>query len=251
MRLGKRLARSDATRRLLCWLVQLYVRLVAATSRWQVEGARHIAELRERHRPVIVAFWHGRMLMLPVSWVRDGRMQLHMLISHHRDGHIIAGAIAYFGIGWIQGSSRDGGAAALRAMLRKMRAGESVGITPDGPEGPAMHASRGIVAVARLGQVPIVPMTYATSRRRILGTWDRFHLALPFSRGVFLWGEPIHVPAELDEAEVETWRAHIEARMNALTAEADRLAGQEAVAPGTLTRSEWHLQRRAARAGGA
>ena len=51
--------------------------------------------------------------------------------------------------------------------------------------------------------VPIVPITYATSRRRVLRTWDRFHLALPFGRGVFLWGEPIEIAAELDEAGLE------------------------------------------------
>jgi lysophospholipid acyltransferase (LPLAT)-like uncharacterized protein len=249
MHLGKRLVRSDAAQRLLCWLVHLYVRLIWFTSRWRVEGARNILDLYDRREPAIVAFWHGRLLMLPLAW--HGRSPFHMLISHHRDGRIIAGGVAYFGIGWIKGSSHDGGAAALRAILRKIRAGETVGITPDGPEGPAMRASRGIVAAARLGRVPIVPVTYATSRRRILRTWDRFHLAFPFSRGVFVWGEPIHVPAELDEAGMETWRVLVEARVNALTAEADAAVGHEAVAPGTLTRHEWRLRRRAARAGGA
>jgi lysophospholipid acyltransferase (LPLAT)-like uncharacterized protein len=249
MHLGKRLVRSDVAQRLACWLVHLYVRLIWITSRWQVEGARNILDLYERREPAIVAFWHGRLLMLPLAW--HGRSPFHMLISHHRDGRIIAGAVAYFGIGWIQGSSHDGGTAALRAILRKIRAGETVGITPDGPEGPAMRASRGIVAAARLSRAPIVPVTYATSRRRILGTWDRFHLGFPFSRGVFAWGEPIHVPSDLDEAGMESWRALVEARMNDLTAEADRLVGRDAVAPGTLTRSEWRLQRRAARTGSA
>jgi len=245
----KRVVRSDAAQRFLCWIVHLYVRLIWLTSRWQVEGARNILDLYDRREPAIVAFWHGRLLMLPLAW--HGQSPFHMLISHHRDGRIIAGAVAYFGIGWIQGSSHDGGAAALRAILRKLRAGETVGITPDGPEGPAMRASRGIVAAARLGRAPIVPVTYATSHRRILHTWDRFHLGFPFSRGVFCWGEPIHVPAELDDAGMETWRALVEARMNALTAEADRLVGHEALEPGTLTRHEWRLQRRAARTGSA
>jgi hypothetical protein len=49
---------------------------------------------------------------------------------------------------------------------------------------------------------------------------------------------------------MEAWRAHVEERMNALTADADRRVGHEAIAPGTLTRREWNLRRRAARAGG-
>jgi lysophospholipid acyltransferase (LPLAT)-like uncharacterized protein len=244
MRVAKRWLTSDAGRRALCFVIALYVRLVHLTSRWTTVGAEHPDALAAQKRPFIVAFWHGRMLMLPLMWAR--RAPLYMLMSGHRDGRIIAGAVAYFGIGSIEGSTTTGGGGALRAMLRHSRAGASVGITPDGPNGPAMRASEGIVAAARLAAVPIVPMTYATSRRHIAATWDSFHVALPFSRGVYLWGEPIEVPAELDQDGVEEWRRRIERRLNELTAEADRRVGREAVRPGTLARHEWRAARRAA-----
>jgi hypothetical protein len=244
MRALKRWLRSDAATRLLVLLIALYVRLVYATSRWTTFGAATPDALTAARRPFIIAFWHGRMLMLPMMWAR--RSPLHMLISGHRDGHIIAGAVAPFGIGWIEGSTASGGTAALRAMVRHIRTGACVGITPDGPYGPAMRASAGIVAAARLARAPIVPMTYATSRRRIIGSWDRFHLALPLSRGVFCWGEAIEIPATLEDGEVEHWRRTIEERLNALTAEADRKVGHDAVSPGTLARNEWRAQRRAA-----
>lgn len=240
----KRWLRADANRRALCWLIQLYIRLVHMTSRWTMVGAEIPDALIASQRPFIVAFWHGRMLMLPMMWAR--RAPLYMLMSGHRDGRIIADAVAYFGIGSVEGSTSAGGTAALRAMVRHIRAGSCVGITPDGPNGPAMRASEGIVAAARLASAPIVPMTYATSRRRIVQSWDRFHLALPLSRGVFLWGEVIAVPAALDAAEAERWRALIEERMNALTAEADRRVGRDAVTPGTLARREWRAERHAA-----
>ena len=244
----KRWLRAEARQGAVCWLVQLYIRVVRHTSRWTVVGAEIPDALLAARRPYNVAFWHGRLLMLPVMWAR--RAPLYMLMSGHRDGRLIAGAVAYFGIGSIEGSSSAGGSAALRTMLRHTRGGASVGITPDGPNGPAMRASAGIVAAARLAQVPIVPMTYATSRRRILATWDRFHLALPFGRGVFVWGEAIDVPAELDAKGIEHWRALIEERMTALTVEADRRVGQAATEPGTLARHEWRARRRAAGGGG-
>ncbi len=244
----KRWLRAEASRGLLGWLVQLYIRLVHRTSRWTMIGSEIPDALIAAHRPFIIAFWHGRLLMLPVMWAR--RAPLYMLISGHRDGRLIARAIGYFGIGSIEGSTTEGGSGALRAMLRHVRDGAAVGITPDGPDGPAMRATSGIVAAARLARAPIVPMTYATSRRRVLATWDRFHLALPFSRGVFLWGEAIEVPAELDAAGTEHWRALIEERMTALTVEADRRVGCDATEPGTLARHEWHARRRAAGGGG-
>jgi lysophospholipid acyltransferase (LPLAT)-like uncharacterized protein len=240
----RRWLRSETCRTLLVWAIQVYIRIVHATCRWTIVGAEHPGALLRQGQPVIVAFWHGRMLMLPQMWAR--RAPLFMLMSQHRDGRIIAGAVSHFGIGSIEGSTNTGGSAALRAMLRHIRAGASVGITPDGPNGPAMRASDGIVAAARLARAPIVPMTYATSRRRILASWDRFHLALPFGRGVFLWGEPIRVPERLDDEGMREWRGVIEARLNALTQEADRIVGCPSVAPGTLARHEWRAQRRAA-----
>ncbi len=243
MSFHKRLLRSDQGLRLLCWLVQAYIRLVYATSRWTVEGAAFPRAIRDAGQAFILAFWHGRLLMMPMAWQRLAPM--HMLISGHVDGQLIAGAVRHFDIDTVHGSSNDGGSAALRAMVRWLKAGDCVGITPDGPDGPAMRASRGIVAVARLSGAAIVPLAYATRARRVLQSWDRFHFPLPFSRGIFLWGEPIRVDPDLDEAGMEACRALVEQRLNALTAEADRRMGHEAVAPGTLDRLALRDLRRA------
>lgn len=257
MALGKRLLRARATRRVLSFLVYLYMRFVYRTTRWTVVGEEHPRRLVTEGKPCIATFWHGRLLMLPMGLRRLMRglgrrktVPVHMLISGHGDGRAISDVIGFTDIMTVEGSSNQGGSGALRAMVRFLEAGDYVGITPDGPNGPAMRASAGVIAIARLGKAPILPYTYATSRRRILDTWDRFHMPLPFGRGVFIWGEPIEIPAELDESDAEAWRQRVEERMNALTAEADRRVGREAVAPGTLTRSEWRLRRRAARAGG-
>jgi lysophospholipid acyltransferase (LPLAT)-like uncharacterized protein len=234
----RRLLRNDRLRRLACWFISVYVRIVYLTNRWTVQGGELPHRLlRERGR-FILAFWHGRLLMIPMAWQRLAPM--HMLISAHPDGRIIADAVTHFGVASIAGSTNRGGSAALRTMLKRLKAGDCVGITPDGPRGPAMTASVGIVNVARLAQVPILPVSYATSRRRVLDSWDRFHLALPFGRGVFLWGEPIELPAELAAEEVEEARRLIEARMIEMVREADRCVGHPApespIAAGSPTR---------------
>jgi lysophospholipid acyltransferase (LPLAT)-like uncharacterized protein len=180
-------------------------------------------------RPFILAFWHGRLLMMPYVWQRGVAMR--MLISTHRDGELIAGTIRHFGLGSVRGSSRRDGAAALRAMLKALRGGACVGITPDGPRGPRMRASEGVVGIAKLSGVQVLPAAFATSRRKLLGSWDRFALALPFSRGVFVWGAPIEVGRH-DDTAVAT--ARIEAALNAVTSEADRLVGQSPVLPAEL-----------------
>jgi lysophospholipid acyltransferase (LPLAT)-like uncharacterized protein len=218
--------RSAWVRRCACFLAAQYIRLVHATSSWRVVNGAAADAAWASGKPFILAFWHGRLLMMPYAWRRGVKM--NMLISTHRDGELIAETIRHFGLGSVRGSSRRDGAAALRAMLKALKAGECVGITPDGPRGPRMRASEGVVGIAKLAGVPVLPAAFGTSRRRLLGSWDRFALALPFSRGVIVWGEPIAVDRREDSASAVR---RIELALNGVTAEADRLVGQTPVEP--------------------
>jgi lysophospholipid acyltransferase (LPLAT)-like uncharacterized protein len=94
-----------------------------------------------------------------------------------------------------------------------------------------MRVSGAVIEIARRSGAPIIPATYACSRRKVIGTWDRFVVALPFGRGVFAWGEPIAVPRDADAERREIARGEVEDALNALTDEADRLVGQETIAP--------------------
>lgn len=232
-RLIKRIGRSETMRGFLCWSAAQYIRLVRHSGSWQTRGGAHIALLLAQKRPFILAFWHGRILMAPCPWP-NGRT-IKMLISTHRDGELIARTVAHFGIETVRGSKSRGGSAALRTMAKALEAGHDVGITPDGPRGPRMRAQPGAIALASLSGAPIVPLTYSCARRRVLGSWDRFILALPFGRGVFLWGEPLSVPRDADAAARETLRRELERRMNALSAEADRLMGHAPIEPDSET----------------
>jgi len=230
--LVKRIGKSDQVRGLLCWLGSLYIRLVRLTGHWTIEGGEAARAHWAEGKPFILAFWHGRILMMPYCWNRA--IPIHMLISQHRDGQIIARTVSHFGIQTIAGSSSKGGSAALRAMLKALKGGECVGITPDGPRGPRMRASEGVAQVARMAGVPVIPCSFSAKRRKLLGSWDRFQVALPFSRGVFVWGEPITVPAKADAGEQAALLARIEAELNAITDRADALMGHEPVAPAPI-----------------
>jgi hypothetical protein len=95
-----------------------------------------------------------------------------------------------------------------------------------------MRAQSGIILLARLSGAPIVPSTYSVSRRKLASSWDRFVIALPFSRGLYLWGAPIHVAYDADDEALETARLQLENTLNELTATADRLMGVEVATPG-------------------
>ncbi len=212
-----------------CFIGALYIRLVRYTGRWRIDGEDIPESFRTAGRPFILAFWHGRLLMMPYCWRRTDLV--NMLISGHRDGRLISQTVRHFNINSVVGSTTRGGAQATRHLIRLVRAGGIVGITPDGPRGPRMRVGEGTVALARLTGAPIVPATFSASRRRVVGSWDRFVLALPFARGVFLWGTPIEVPRDADADTLEAKRLALETAMNGLTERADAMMGQAAIEP--------------------
>ena len=213
----------------LCWLAAAYVRLLRWTGRWTIVGDEALLAFMKTGAPFIVSFWHGRLLMMPFSHDKQGRT-VEMLISNHPDGRLIAKTVGHLGIGTIVGSTSRGGTKAARKLTRRLRDENGIiGITPDGPRGPRMRASNGVVALARLAEVPIFAIAYSTNRGKLLNSWDRFLLPYPFCRGVFAWGEPIYVPKDADKATLERKRTEVEAALTAVMRQCDEMVGRPVV----------------------
>lgn len=228
-RLIRGISRDERVREAVSWLLAWYIRFVHRTTRWDIVGG----DILERHWnagiPFIAAFWHSRLLMMVCQW--RSQQPVHMLISQHADGRFIARTVDRFGLGVIAGSSRRGGADAVRAMVKALKAGESIGITPDGPRGPRQRIGAGPISLARLSGAPILPVTYSFKHRILLKSWDRLLVPLPFGKAVLVCGRPVEVPREASEAALEALREEVEERLNAITAAADTRMGHKPVEP--------------------
>ncbi len=250
MSLSKRALKTPALQATLAWLAARYLGLVRRTTRWQREMPPETAAIFAARQPAIACFWHGRMLVMREAW-QDEPRRFHMLISGHRDGAFIARAMRLIGCSVITGSGTapdKGGRQALKAMGDVLDAGQVVGITPDGPRGPLMRAKGGAIAVAQATGAPIVPVSGAVRRGRLLGSWDRFLLPWPVNRGVLLFGPPIAVAADARLEDLELARRRLEAELIRLTQEADRRCGRRPVEPdvdsGRRPKSRKRLRRR-------
>ncbi|MBW8269651.1 lysophospholipid acyltransferase family protein [Caldovatus aquaticus] len=202
----RRLTRLPAVQAMLAWLLGHYLALVIRTTRWSVVGGGHGLPFLRCRTPVVIAFWHERLAVVPAFAVLARRLfpgagiRPHVLVSRHRDGRFIGAAVRRFGLATVHGSSSRGAAAGARALVRALRAGEIVAITPDGPRGPRRVAAPGVAQLAAVCGVPVLPVAAATSARRILArTWDRMVFPLPFGRGVLAIGAPIAVPRDAPE----------------------------------------------------
>jgi lysophospholipid acyltransferase (LPLAT)-like uncharacterized protein len=232
LRILRRIVKSIAFQAVLCWCAAQYIRLVWFSGRWITRGADDANARFGRGDPVIVATWHGRLLMAPFGWHHSDRT--HILVSAHSDGQIISRALAHFDTRTITGSTRRGGAQALRQLHRVLRDGGAVGITPDGPRGPRMRVTPGIIQLARLTGAPIYPFVFSARPCRVFESWDRFMLPLPFARGLYLWGAPVFVDRHAGKEAMEAARRALEDSLNALTRQADDELGHRAIEPAPM-----------------
>ena len=178
-------------------LIRIMFYFLRYSIRWQDVGVPYRPLDAQR---CIHAFWHARLLMLLRI---TSQWHGYMLISEHRDGGFISDTLNLCGVDTVRGSTTRGGA---RAMLRLLRAvkdeGRHIGITPDGPKGPREVVQKGTIQLAMKSGLPVMPICWATSRCWRARSWDRFYIPQPFSRGVFVYGEPIFIAPDddMDEA---------------------------------------------------
>jgi len=166
--------------------------------------------------PAIGAFWHGRLLMMPIVYKGRG---LSFLVSSHRDGQVVGKALQRFGFHAILGSTTRKGFSGFKQMVKAY--GSDIAIVPDGPRGPRHRVQIGVIELAKLTGRAVIPLTFSSSKRKIFNTWDQFLLPYPFSKGVFMWGEPIEVDPHGDRPHLEEKRILLENRLNDLTERAD------------------------------
>ncbi len=154
------------------------IRGLGITMSWSVEGAEPVDQLYAQGKQIIIAFWHGQQLMMPLAY--RGK-NAHILISQHRDGEMICRIVKRFGFGAVRGSSTRGGGVALRQLIRLGRSGVDLVVTPDGPKGPRHIVQKGVIQLAQATGLPIVPLTFACSKKKSspVGISSSCHSLLP------------------------------------------------------------------------
>ncbi len=205
------------------WLV----RGLAGTIRIQLVGEEHLERARGENGRVLMACLHGRMF-IPV-WVH-GSEGVTTLVSQSRDGEVVARLVHKLGHKTVRGSSHRGAFEGLREMI-KVGKESTIAMMVDGPRGPREEPKMGTIALARLTGLPIVPLLGSAKSHWEFGSWDRFQLPKPFSRGIVGYGEGLIVPrsAKGEEA-MEEYRVELQHRLLALKDRIDRVASGEEIA---------------------
>jgi lysophospholipid acyltransferase (LPLAT)-like uncharacterized protein len=172
--------------------------------------------------PAIYCLWHNRLALCMEAYLEQTRRRsrgkgLAALISASKDGAFLAAILERFQVQPVRGSSSRRGPQALLELTSWAERGYDLAITPDGPRGPRYVVQEGVMSVAQLTGLPIVPFGFFLHRKIRLKSWDEFQIPLPFSRCDLSLGEPIYVPREATDAQREEIRRRLEQTLKTIS----------------------------------
>lgn len=197
------------------------VTALMATVRFRVENEASWRRLADAGGPILFMPWHGRLL--PLTWLHR-HQRIIGLVSASADGEYITRVIRRWGFDVVRGSSSRGGDVAFRELVRLVRQGRSIAITPDGPRGPRERVKPGIIQLAQLTGAPILPLAGGTRRAWWFESWDRFLIPKPFATVHVAYADPVTIPRKLDADGLAAEAARLEEIMADLMARVDAAA---------------------------
>ncbi len=203
----------------IAWLVLFPL---MSTLSIRISGAGKVWHLLREGRVAILAVWHGTAF-IPIYCMRWKRQ--YGMVSLSRDGEIISRLLWLLGWRSVRGSSHRGGARALREATRVLKDGYLLGVTPDGPRGPARKVQPGTIHLASVTGCPILPIGTSITSYVQMKSWDKARLPYPFSTVGICVGDPIEVPPRASEDLIRQKAEELEHAMNRAEQEAEKIGG--------------------------
>ena len=197
-------------------LVLAVLRILWLSYRFTISGLEVFERAVVEGRPVIIACWHGDLVLVSYLVRRLDRMGLRptFVISPSRDGDFAMRVVDLIGGRAVRGSATRSGVKALKGLYRAMtRDGGSPVVPTDGPSGPAHECKEGVILLSRLAQEQVVALGVAARPAWRLKSWDRLLLPPPLARIAVEIGDSFVVERDSDEHEIERRRADLEAEL--------------------------------------
>ena len=207
--------------RLGAWLVFATLRGVAFTLRVRWLDRCGLLDKPEAGQ-AIYAIWHNRLALCLEMYRAYIRARSHgpgmaAMVSASRDGGFLAGILERYGVQPVRGSTSRRGPQALLELIGWAERGYDLAITPDGPRGPRYVVQEGVISLAQITGLPIIPASYSLSLRWRLKSWDGFIVPLPFARWEIVAGKSLRVSREATVEEREALRKQLEAELREIS----------------------------------
>jgi lysophospholipid acyltransferase (LPLAT)-like uncharacterized protein len=200
--------RPKAVQLMIAWMVFFLERFVTTSLRCRWNDLSGLAGA-PGGQPVIFCLWHNRLAISMLVHRRHPR-KLAALVSASKDGALLAAVLGRFGVAQVRGSTTRRGPQALLELTSRAQMGYDLAVTPDGPKGPRYVVQKGVIGLAQVTGLPIIPVTCHIRPKVCLKSWDGFQIPLPFSRCELFLNRPILVPRSASDTEKEQLRTELQ-----------------------------------------
>ena len=203
-------------KKLILFGIKKFICLTGVTAKISWVGKEIVDDMIDSSHPFIICAWHNDIYFS--TWLLK-EMNLTALISSSRDGEYINHVLSGFGFRAVRGSSTRGGIGAMKNLVRCLKEGHSIAITPDGPLGPIHKVQEGIIALAKMTGAPIIPWRYEGNSCWNFNSWDKHKIPKPFSKISSVFGQPFYIPKSASNSDFENYCQQLEMLMNDLIPE--------------------------------
>ena len=184
----KRLSKNNFFLNLFANLVFLSLWIIKSTSNWKGENEQIIEKELTKKKTLIVLIWHHQLMGSTFSW--KFKPKLRPIATSHRDGQLSTLVQKKFGLDPLL-RKKDNPTFLIKNISKAVQNEDCIYITPDAPHGPPKKINTNIFKLCQKFDLNIAILSFHTNRYFRINSWDKLKIPLPFSKGIYLWGNEI------------------------------------------------------------
>ena len=184
----KRLSKNNFFLNIFANLVFLSLWIIKSTSNWNGVNEEIIEKELTKKKTLIVLIWHHQLMGSTFSWKFEPK--LRPIATSHRDGQLSTLVQKKFGLDPLL-RKKDNPTFLIKNIQKAVQNGDCIYITPDAPHGPPQKINTNIFKLCQKFDLNIAVLSFHTNWHFRINSWDKLKIPLPFSKGIYLWGNEI------------------------------------------------------------
>ena len=184
----KRLSKNNFFLQIFASLVFLSLWFIKSTSNWNGVNEEIIEKELSKKKTLIVLIWHHQLMGSTFSW--KFKPKLRPIATSHRDGQLSTLVQKKFGLDPLL-RKKDSPTFLIKNISKAVQNGDCIYITPDAPNGPPKKINTNIFKLCQKFDLNIAILSFHTNRYFRINSWDKLKIPLPFSKGIYLWGNEV------------------------------------------------------------
>ena len=184
----KKLSKNKFFLQIFASLVFLSLWIIKSTSNWNGVNEEIIEKELTKKKTLIVLIWHHQLMGSTFSW--KFKPKLRPIATSHRDGQLSTLVQKKFGLDPLL-RKKDNPTFLIKNISKAVQNGDCIYITPDAPHGPPKKINTNIFKLCQKFDLNIAILSFHTNKYFRINSWDKLKIPLPFSKGIYLWGNNI------------------------------------------------------------